>query len=204
MRLRLTNLVEQGRAVGIFLVVLTLSFEGAPAYSEPLKESRAFPAINELRVGLFHHTIETIPTADEDGTDINIEFVFGKLPWAQWSGHGPLTDVVLNARPHVGVKLNNAGDTNQFYFGLTAENWLTERIFFEVSFGGSIHDGPLDEPLVTSFGCPLLFREAISVGFAILESWRLLLTADHISNANLCDRNRGLSSAGVRLGYALD
>jgi Lipid A 3-O-deacylase (PagL) len=31
--------------------------------------------------------------------------------------------------------------------------------------------------------------------------WRVLLSVEHMSNADLCDRNRGLTNAGVRLGY---
>ncbi len=104
----------------------------------------------------------------------------------------------------VGFSVNSAGDTNQLYFGLTGDSWLNEWSFLEFSFGGAYHDGPLNVSNVTSYGCSLLFRESASLGFLLIERWRLLLTVDHISNANLCDRNRGLTNAGLRIGYVLN
>jgi hypothetical protein len=32
------------------------------------------------------------------------------------------------------------------------------------------------------------------------ERWDMLATVDHMSNANLCDGNRGLTDVGIRFG----
>ena len=80
---------------------------------------------------------------------------------------------------------------------------LIERVSLELTFGGSLHDGP-NAGEGSAFGCPLNFRESASIGIAVTERWRLYGTIAHMSNAGLCARNSGLTSAGVRLGYALD
>ena len=56
----------------------------------------------------------------------------------------------------------------------------------------------------SAFGCPLNFRESASLAFAVMERWRIYGTVAHMSNAGLCERNSGLTSAGVRLGYLFD
>jgi len=54
---------------------------------------------------------------------------------------------------------------------------------------------------MNALGCHVLFRESASLGFNLTESWRIMGTIEHNSNAGLCDFNRGLTNAGVRLGY---
>jgi Lipid A 3-O-deacylase (PagL) len=84
--------------------------------------------------------------------------------------------------------------------GLRAAPSLSEFIT-RTSFGGALHDGPLDEPGRASFGCRVNFHEQAGIGYAIDRSWPVVLSWEHMSNADLCDRNRG---AGVRIGYMLD
>ena len=35
------------------------------------------------------------------------------------------------------------------------------------------------------------------------KHWELMATVDHMSNADLCDENRGLTTVGLRLGRKL-
>ena len=44
------------------------------------------------------------------------------------------------------------------------------------------------------------FRESGSVGVMLSERWDMLATMAHMSNANLCDENRGLTDVGIRFG----
>ena len=82
-------------------------------------------------------------------------------------------------------------------------------LFIEASFGGTVHNGPLQphydlSPIfVATYGCPLNFRESASTGVDLSERWRLLATIDHMSNAGLCGYNRGLTNYGARLSYRL-
>ena len=153
-------------------------------------------SVSELRLGAFWHNAEGNDTS-EDGTDLNLEILFGRLPWSHSNRY---IHRLLTPRPHIGMMLNSSDSTNQLYFGFTWQHPINERLYFETSFGGALHDGPLDKPGL-SFGCTLNFRESASLGLKLDSRWHFLITVDHMSNANLCDRNGGLTNVGARLGY---
>jgi hypothetical protein len=46
-----------------------------------------------------------------------------------------------------------------------------------------------------------MFRESASLGYRITSNVSVMGTVEHISNAGLCDQNRGLTNVGLRLGY---
>jgi len=157
-----------------------------------------FTLVDEIRFGVLAHNVE--PSNAEDGVDLNLEVLFAR-PAASYGN--PVLDVILRPRIHLGTSLNTAGDTNQLYAGLTWDAKLTQKLSLELSFGGSLHDGPTGAVGADSYGCSLNFRESASLGYALDERWTLYGTVAHMSNANLCDRNTGLTSVGVRLGYKL-
>ncbi len=153
--------------------------------------------IDEIRVGAFVYNVEPDNGGREDGTDVNLEVLFGK---PSWSHPNKLINHFIRPRPHIGGDINTSSSTSQFYFGLTWDYKITDRIFFESSFGGAVHDGPLDVA-GDSYGCSLNFRESATLGLEIDKHWSLMITVDHMSNANLCSRNAGLTNAGARFGY---
>jgi lipid A 3-O-deacylase len=53
-----------------------------------------------------------------------------------------------------------------------------------------------------ALGCSPLFRESGSIGVRLSANWSLLATVEHLSNAGLCDQNRGLTNIGARVGYS--
>ncbi len=164
----------------------------AQSRSEP--GSRYF--IDELRLGVLGHHIEPAGT-EEGGEDVNAEILFSR-PAIVYGNR--FADIFLRPRLHVGSSINVNGDTSQVYSGLTWDIPLRQRFSLELSFGGSLHDGPTEGP-GSAFGCPVNFRELGSLGFSLTQHWRLYGTLAHMSNAGLCDRNSGLTSGGVRLGY---
>lgn len=169
----------------------------AEGFFAPFEKTAAFPAIDEFRFGVLAHQVEDSP--GEEGVDINLEILFGRPArhYSHW-----LLEHYLRPRPHIGASINTNGDTSQVYAGVTWDIKLTDRMFFESTFGGALHNGPHDgDEGESSFGCTLNFRESASLGFVLSERWRLLLTVDHMSNAGLCDENRGITNAGVRFGY---
>jgi lipid A 3-O-deacylase len=95
----------------------------------------------------------------------------------------------------IGSTINTEGNTSELYAGFTWDTFLTRRLFIEGSLGGAVHDG--DDAY---FGCRANFRESGSVGFMLSERWDVLAIVDHMSNANLCDPNRGLTNIGIRFG----
>jgi lipid A 3-O-deacylase len=152
----------------------------------------ADPFLDEIRLGAFAHD----PWSPESGSaDLNVELLFAK-PW------GTGADWWL-PRPHVGATINFEGRTSTAYAGATWQYNVTDWAFLEATFGGSVNNGNTDasDPDMNALGCALLFRESASIGFDVTENWRIMATVEHNSNAGLCDFNRGLTNAGVRLGY---
>ncbi len=94
------------------------------------------------------------------------------------------------------------GETSHAYLGLTWDIDLFADIFVEVGLGASIHNGELDtgDPDRKNLGCRWLFRESASLGYRISEHHNISVMLDHASNAELCDRNDGLDSMGLRWG----
>ncbi len=174
------------------LAAMAWLFSMVAAFAEPAGRTPGF--VDELRLGAWVHDLEN--NEDEDGWDISAELLLQRL--------GPRTgdplDILFSPRPHVGVQINTSGDTSLGYFGLTWDAWLTDSIFIEGSFGGAVHDGPTGDT-GDSFGCSVNFRESAALGVALSPGWNLLATVSHMSNAGLCDRNSGLTSGGVQLGY---
>lgn len=156
------------------------------------------PRLDEVRAGIIAHSIES--GHSESGIDINIEALF-RRPAVAYSN--PFVDVLLRPRAHVGTSINVIGDTSQIYAGLTWDFALSPRLSLEASFGGAWHDGPTGTSAPDSYGCSVNFRESISIGYALDDAWTVYGTLAHMSNADLCEHNSGISSAGIRLGYKL-
>jgi hypothetical protein len=168
------------------LVVLCVA--ATPAAAEGPKR------LSELRLGVLAHDVGPFSSRKEGGADINVEVLFRDLGW--------LGERFM-LRPHLGGSINTSSDTSQGYFGLTATAPIGRKLFFEFSFGGTVHNGNKNEGEIgkKDLGCRVLFRESISGGIYLGERSTLSVMLDHISNANLCDKNEGLESVGVRYGY---
>lgn len=154
------------------------------------------PLLDELRFGVMAHSIES--GHSEGGADVNLELLL-RRPAISF-GHA-VADFVFRPRVHVGAAINTIGDTSQIYAGFTWDLKITERLSLEASFGGAWHDGPLDGSAADRYGCRVNFRESASLGYALDESWTVYATVTHMSNADLCSHNSGITSAGIRFGY---
>jgi lipid A 3-O-deacylase len=150
--------------------------------------------ISEIRVGALWHDQGPFSHRKEKGYDGNLEILFTSPDFLS---------NVWRPRPHVGVSINSAGDTNQAYLGLTWQHHFYKNYFANFSFGTGYHDGYKVTDLLDrkSLGCKLLFRESIDIGFRFENPHSIMLHLDHISNAKLCSTNEGLESVGIRYGY---
>lgn len=171
----------------------------APASVTPFNApSLARPAwaMTELRLGVFAHD----PWSPESGSvDINGEILFPRWFGAdsQWA--------FLVPRIHVGGTVSLSGDTSHAYAGFTWGYEFAAGFFVEGSLGGAVHNGYTGDqprPGENSLGCSPLFRESASVGYRFTPQLSLMATIEHLSNAGLCSQNRGLTNAGLRLGYS--
>lgn len=116
----------------------------------------------------------------------------------------PALDVFI-PRLHVGGSLSTSGKTSYGYVGLTWDYNLSKAIFIEASFGGAFHNGEtgdIAKKYENSLGCSPLFREAGAIGYRLNENWSIMVTVEHMSNAGLCDQNRGLTNVGAKIGYS--
>ena len=147
--------------------------------------------IDETRIGI----LESVdgPSEDKHGApDINVEVLFERFgPEYQSS----VLNYFLRPQLDIGTSISTDGDTSEVYTGLTWDVFLTRRLFLEGSAGAALHPG--DD---RDFGCTANFRESGSVGIMLSERWAMLATVDHMSNADLCDENRGLTDVGIRFG----
>jgi lipid A 3-O-deacylase len=160
--------------------------------------AHAASVVDEARVGVFDHDAGVFGSDKEQGADINLELLFASPRFlaAVWA-----------PRPHLGVHASLSGETSQLYFGLTWSFMLwptggADGLFLEASLGGAAHNGKLDttDPGRKSLGSPVLFRESLELGYRFAEVHSLSVMLDHISNADLADRNEGLDTLGIRYG----
>ena len=178
-------------AVAVLTVVSSVGAQAADMYApQPVGEWRI---LDEVRGGVYAHSVDDAP--EQGSIDLNLELLTSRL-----SGS---TDWYV-PRLHVGAVINTDDDTSHAYGGFTWNLDLGERFFVEATLGGGVHNGdtgntapPGENPL----GCSVLFRESASVGFRLTENWSVMGTIEHLSNAGLCDSNRGLTNAGGRIGY---
>lgn len=168
----------------------------APAPA-PTEAPGLFNIFDEVRLGAttFRHQGSE---GKEDGAFITGEVLFKPVA-------GPFQnrflDVLLTPRPHLGFSVSTEDGTDQVYGGFTWNVPLPWVFFLEASFGGTFHDGPLENSDL-ALGCRVLFRESLSLGVDVGEHWRVLGGVDHSSHANLCgDENDGLTHYGGRIGY---
>lgn len=151
--------------------------------------------LSEVRLGVLGFWQQN--SSSEDGVYLTGQILFDPFvqPFDNW-----ILNTLLRPRPHVGGTASPWG-TDQFFAGLTWTVPIGRLFFAEASFGGTIHDGPLENAQV-ALGCRVLFRESASVGVNLGERWRLLAGVDHSSHANLCGgENDGLTHIGGSIGY---
>ena len=150
--------------------------------------------LSEIRVGGLIHDEGPFSRNEEDGFDVNLEFLFVSPK---------ILETIWSPRPHIGGTFNTDGDTSQIYFGLSWEWAFWKSWFAGFSLGGSVHDGETETNELgrKELGCHLLFRESVEFGTRLSGKHGVSVFLDHISNANICDKNEGLENFGLRYGY---
>ncbi len=158
--------------------------------------------IDEVKLGVLAHDIRVLGLgrSGETGADLNIEIVFPSPAFLRLLGA---------PRPHLGVSVNTAGQTDYGYVGLTwsGRPWrpllaLSEALFVAGSLGGGAHDGYLNTapPGRKRLGSRLLFRESVEVGYQLTRRVSVSALYDHLSNAGLAHYNQSLNNLGVHVG----
>lgn len=177
------------------LLCLGLACSAVPAAAQSLSRPDF-----ELRAGVLAHSLLH---NREQSVAITAEVLglrLGQQSGVWWQ------DFLFRPRFHFGGNYNTSRLRDQLHFGLTWDLPLGDHFYFEVSFGGMVHNGSLGRPVEDfsrlSLGCGLLFRESIALGWRITERLNIQAMLEHSSNAGLCFRNVGINNAGIRLGYS--
>ncbi len=163
----------------------------------------------EVKLGVLSHDVHFLG-GKEHGADINPEVIFASPVSNEWVGTLPAyLSWAFQPRPTVGAELNTAGDTNQFYFGLTWTWQLFSNVLqpedgitFSIFFGPGFNDGLIStsQPDRKSLGSNVLFREALEIGYRITPVYQISGFFDHVSNAGLAKQNQSINDVGIRLG----
>lgn len=149
----------------------------------------------ELRLGTFAHDALS---PERGGVDINAEVL--AAPFRSSSAQS-----WWMPRVHAGSTINTMGKTSSLYAGLTWTFDLTQNLFAEASFGGAVHNGAVGRivlPGHNAMGCRAVFRESASLGYRFTSHFAIMGTVEHLSNAGLCSRNRGLTNFGLRAAWS--
>lgn len=147
--------------------------------------------ISEIRLGVLAHD----PLIQkEEGVDIN-----GELYFDSW------TEGAWELRPSIGGTLNLDDDTSFGYVNINYGGPISENWFLEIFGGAAVHDGKLEttDPGRKELGSRVLYHVGLSLGVMLNDTISLSLFGDHMSNAGIEERNEGLETAGVRIGFRL-
>ena len=183
-----------------FVARQLVAFVAAAVVFLPAVAGAADRFIDEVRLGILAHDVTLGGRHLETGEDVNGEILFVspdflKFLWAP--------------RPILGFDVNNSGNTDSFYFGLSWEVTAfrqiflpADRLFFDLALGGAYQDGYIDNapPGRKRLGSPILFREGFDIGYGFTERISFSVLIDHISNANLGNHNAGITNVGGRMG----
>lgn len=155
--------------------------------SRVLKGWSVYGGVGASNAGLF-------TTGDVNGALINAEVRAPKLDAPWW---------LFSPRPTLGVDIATKNELiSDVYAGMTFTFAKYGDLSFEGQLGGALHDAKLkDDPSGRRLGCHALFHLGLDLDWQMTENWSAQLYASHISNADLCDRNAGYESAGLRVGY---
>lgn len=154
----------------------------------------AYAGIDEIRGGFYAHDVAG-PAHEDDNVDLNAEILFDSPTFLSWA---------FEPRPRLGGTLSGNGGTSLVYLDLGWTIDFTETVFLDFSVGGAVHDGELDSNArnENSYGCRANFHESISLGYRFSTAWSAMITAEHMSNAWLCEPNDGLTNVGARIAYS--
>jgi len=149
----------------------------------------------QFRVGASTHGIASAETGT---VDANVEWLMPAFDFGSTGG--------FTLHPQLGANINTQGRTSAGYAGFAGVMTLPGGLFVEADLGGSVNNGYTSSPPAGSnrseLGCNALFREAFVIGVPLSDRLSVMAIAEHMSNANLCLPNNGITNVGVKLGYS--
>ncbi len=195
-------------ALGAVLVCLAALI---PREAEAQQDT--LPYVSEVRIaGLIADPWRPNDLKDSDTGTAAIGLEVLSDPLTVIPADGSFTRFLLQPRAHLGGVVSLESGYHFAYAGLSWGHRFDMGLFFDISFGGAIHDGRLKyETTPAGFfiihgspnlGSRVVFREGIDIGWDF-DSYAISVFASHVSNAGLADQNDGYDYVGLRIGYPL-
>jgi lipid A 3-O-deacylase len=197
------------KLMGAFAALAVLAGFSGAAHAQVAPDNAAFSAgsiVSDIRGGIYAHDMYPVWLPFDVSAyhfdqieDVNLEVLL-RLPdtdVVRWMG---------SPKVAIGGTLNLDGQESMAHLGLTWQVPVFDTpIFVEATAGAAIHNGILTGPYNGSGslrpqGCRVQFYTGAGVGLNITDSVYALVSYEHMSNADLCSPNYGLSNMGVRLG----
>lgn len=179
----------------------------------------------EVRIGVaeFAESILGVGIQVDDGSENSValsgEVIFGKPEFLSWA---------LQPRPYLNATLNLEGKTSFAGGGLLWRQSLGDRFYGDIALGLVAHNGtneirpdsssptPFTDIIrrdieERAFGSTILFRQQVTLGYKLTDTWSADVYFEHISNGGVLGRdddndvfgnsNDGADILGARLGY---
>ena len=163
-----------------------------------ITQSYADIPVSEVRFGVMRNDIHGnhLKYRHEKGYNFSGEILFPEFTGGIW-------EYLFNPKLHMGGAVNVGGYTSHVYTGLT---WFIRMgpFVIEPTFGFDANNAEHHKKYKKRqcLGSNIMFRESISFGYKISKCWTGYLMIDHVSHAHIFHPNPGLSTIGIRFGYA--
>lgn len=192
-------------------LVLSVLMGTGPAFAEAADgPPRQGSWISEVKGGVLLHDAtrnSDTRTSEKDTIDLHGEVIFKTINIIESDNW--IIQKLFQVRPHLGGQINTSDQTHQIYTGVTLGHQFQAGLFVDFSFGLTAHTGQLeshdpgnDRP---NLGSPILFREALDLGYRFKGGHGVSVYGVHMSHANLfADENDSMNFVGLRYGYRMD
>lgn len=182
-------MVVRFRIVAATLSLLVLG------HSTALADEGIAGVVHEVKMGILAHDIGGLWSGfnREEGADLNLEAILTPS----------ITFWTITLRPAIGVSVNTSGDTSKIYLDARFEHNFEGGVFVALGVGAAVHDGEKHRVRRDrkALGSEVLFHFPVEIGYRFDDHNSVSVFFDHISNANLADRNEGMDTLGLRYGY---
>ncbi|MDP9839444.1 opacity protein-like surface antigen [Neorhizobium huautlense] len=194
----MTRAAKSKSALSVIAAAGALMMSASASFGADMETTQK-PIFDEIRFGALV-AVDKTPQNDEKGAFVKGMVFFD--PWNHDEAQG--LQKLVRPRVHVGADIATANEASQIYAGFSWTANITDFLFLEAGFGGSLNNGnlELDGTRGPKLGCHTLFHEYAAVGVNLDPKWRIVGQIEHSSHANLCgEPNNGLTRAGVLVGY---
>lgn len=185
----------------VLLAALPAQAEGL--YFKPVTVDS--PILSELRIGAsfegvhLNETVLILPGVVplDRLHKLSVEAIFGGVDLNVLNLWGEF-------RPVVGGTASFAGGDSWIWAGVNWHTPIIDPVWFEFTFGGTVHNGYLDNPPPgrDAYGCRALIYASGALGVNLTENLTASVNLEHGSHGKACGPvNPGFNTVGFKLGY---